>query len=99
MKFEYRVSLGPSHGSAHVVTCRLSTVATVEFPQDDKGDENQDEQDDRYCDPHLGWKFRSHSVLDCICCVSSKVDWLFFIKASAHSVDISPFVDETPFSQ
>ena len=53
MKFEYRVSLGPSHGSAHVMASRLSAVAAVEFSQHDKGDEDEDEQDDRHSDPNL----------------------------------------------
>ena len=52
-EFEYRVSLGPSHGSAHVVAGRLSAVAAVEFSQHDEGDEDEDEQDDRHGDPHL----------------------------------------------
>ena len=53
MKFEYRVSLGPSHGSAHVMARRLSAVATVEFSQHDEGDEDEDEQDDRDSNPNL----------------------------------------------
>ena len=52
-EFQYRVSLGPSHGSPHVVAGRLSAVATVEFPQHDKGDQDEDEQDDRHGDSHL----------------------------------------------
>ena len=52
-EFQYRVSLGPSHGSPHVVAGRLSAVATVEFPQHDKGDQDEDEQDDRHRDSHL----------------------------------------------
>ena len=52
-EFEYRVSLGPSHGSAHVVAGGLSAVAAVQFSQHDEGDEDEDEQDDRHSDPHL----------------------------------------------
>ena len=52
-EFEYRVSLGPSHGSPHVVAGGLSAVAAVQFSQHDEGDEDEDEQDDRHGDPHL----------------------------------------------
>ena len=58
----YRVSLRPSHGSPHVVAGRLSAVAAMEFSQHNEGDEDEDEQDDRHCDPHLDRQFLSHSI-------------------------------------
>ena len=78
-EFEYRVSLGPSHGSAHVVAGRLSAVSTVELPQHNEGDEDEDEQDDRHCDPNLR-KLNLNLIqfvqLDCVSCIMFIVGWL-----------------------